>query len=189
MYLVNRNDLAIPLEDLGTSKNELLTTNEPEIIIYDHIDDLRLHDGKNYYQYVSKICDLLGVRDKKMVLAISFSEMDVNNPENASRTKNNFCGMMNEDFQLMTLPTPEAGIIAMCGNFKRKYNDYSIQDIKQLAGHYVLGNKEASNSETKIWIYNVKCFYYEFAINYNYYFLDSEKEKVLSLKNKTMSSF
>ncbi len=182
VYLVNRNDLTVSLEELGTSKKKLLTTTEPEIFSYDHIDDLRLHDGSTYYDYVSKICDLFGVKDKSMVLAISLSEMDVNDPNNVSRTKNNFCGMMDGNFNLLTLPTPEAGIIAMCGNIKRRYDDYSIEDVKELASHYVLGSPTKANAETKVWIHNVKFFYSKINSNYMYYFSNEEKSHTLALR-------
>lgn len=176
VYLLNKNGLAVKWKDLNCSKKDLLTTEEAETLSYDHIDDLVLKNGQHYSENVSKICDLFGIQDKSMVLAVSYSEIDKDNPNDASRTKNNFSGMMDGNFELITFPTPEAGIICMCGNFKDRYDDYTIDNVEELAGHYVKGDRKVSDNETKGWISNVVPIYYDICENYDLYFSPTEEE-------------
>lgn len=175
VYLFNKNGLTKSWEELGYTKEDLLTTTENETYRYDHIDDLVLSNGMDYTHYLGKICDLFGVKEKSIALAITYSEMDKDDPDDITRTLNNFGGMRYEN-KFLALPTPEAGIICMCGNFRNRFNDYTINDVQSLAGHYVAGQKDTSNEETKTWASNVEPFYYQICENYDYYFYPQEKE-------------
>ncbi len=179
VYLFNRNDLLLSQEELGVSKEEFQTSTTPYVKHYDHIEDLVLDSTYSYSEYVGKICDLFAIQDKSILLAISYSEMGKDNPEDASRTKNNFAGLMNKDFELITFATPEAGVISMCGNYKKRYNEYTLDNIHELAGHYVKGNKEVEDEETKTWTTNVLTYYTEINENYEEYFNEEEVQQLV----------
>lgn len=184
VYLLQHDDLAIKLEELGYTKEDLITDTEPELLSYDHIEDLVLKNGQGYSEYVGKICDLFGIKDKCMVLAVSYSEIDKDNPKDASRTKNNFGGMMTKDFKLKFFSTPEEGIIELCGNYKDKYDKYDISTIDAFAVHYVKGRKGEFDEEAQGWAYNVKGNYYQICENYDFYFSPNEQDEVRLLALK-----
>ncbi len=188
VYYLNRDKLALDLEEWGGGKKEEIFTNSKiETLSYDHTDDLIVNNGQKYSEYLGKICDLFQIDDKILALAVSFSEIG---PEGSysSRTRNNFGGMKYKSEHLI-FPTPEAGIISFCANFKNNYNKYTLSSINELSYHYVTGKKTAPDpveqselcEETKVWAKNVKDFYFEIMENYDYYF---SKQKYILKKTR-----
>ncbi len=175
---LNYDELTVSLNEFGLSKAELLTTTEIETVFYNTLDELVLRDGNDYSHYVGKICDLFNIRDKKMVLSVSYSEIGKTGSP-ASRNKNNFAGMIVDDEKLI-FPSPEAGIIAMCENFKTTYNHYDFNNLSELARHYVKGPNGEYDAEAEGWLTHFKSFYSEISKSYDLFFgIDEEADYTL----------
>lgn len=176
IYYLNHDKLNIDLSTLGISKEELITTDEIETLSYEHTDDLILRTGQKYSKFLGEICDLFNTQDKSMLLAVSFSEMG---PQGSysSRTRNNFGGMK-VNGEHMIFPTPEAGIIEMCGNYKKRFDNYDTNSMIEFACYYITGIKTLPDpsenpdqyNEIMRWIQNVASNYSMVQENYDYYF-------------------
>lgn len=180
VYYLNRDELTTGLNEFGISKEDLLTTTEIETLSYDNIDDLILKTGEGYTTFLGRISDLFNINDKSLLLSLSFSEIDKLDSNDISRTKNNFGGLRYKSGEYMTFPTPEAGIISLCGIFKQSYNHYNINSIQEFARHYVNGPKGEPNEYTQNWAKNVQGNYYEISENYDFYF-NTENDKDYTL--------
>ena len=173
VYFLKKDELLIKLIDLNINKEDLIISNEIRTKEYDSYENLFLTNGDKFSVYVGKICDLFNVKDKKIMLSISYSESGIYGSI-ASRKQNNFAGVSYEG-ELNTYVSPEEGIIAMCGNFKAIYNDYTLDNLNELAGLYVQGDETISNQYTTNWKENLKSFYQHISENYEFYF-DSNEE-------------
>lgn len=180
---LNCDELTVSLNEFGISKAELLTTTEIETVSYNTLDELILQDGNDYSHYVGKICDLFNIRDKKMVLSISYSEIGKTGSP-ASRNKNNFAGMLGEGEKLI-FPSPEAGIIAMCENFKTTYNHYDLNNLGELARHYVKGPNGEYDAEAEGWLNHFKSFYSEISENFDLFFGMGEETDYTLVRTRT----
>lgn len=200
IYLLSRDELSISLEDLGTSKKELVTSDVIETIYHDDLNEFYLSNGKKYSEFYGKVCDAFNIKDKALALSISLIEIGEHGSY-SSNNRNNFGGMKKRGGELMVFFTPEQGIIYMCANLKKKYNDYSIDTIEILACHYVSGSKsmpkilETDDEETKAskqarideimrWKNGVQCFYNKINENYEFYFPSDSQENEIVLARK-----
>ncbi len=180
VYYLNRNELTIDLCDFNLTKEDLVTTKEIETIPHNNIAELYLSNGQKYSEFYLKVCDLFNINHKELSLASSIFEISENGSF-SSNTRNNFGGMKNKSGEFMTFPTPEAGIISMCGNYKSKFDTFSIENIEELAGYYVTGNKTKKTAETKRWAESVNYFYCNICENYEEYFSSDDYEYAMNL--------
>lgn len=187
VYLLNRGDL-----DIDYNKEELVTTEKITTAPHNNLNSFYLSTGEKYSTFVGKICDFFKIEDKSIALSASYTEISMYGSY-SSNTRNNFGGMKYNGEHL-AYPTPEAGIICFCGNFKRHYNEYNMDSLEKLACYHVAGRKEMPDPEKEKELYeeiirwekSVSSFYYEICENYEYYFLPIEEVEIakLSLKNK-----
>lgn len=193
VYYLNRDELSIKLEDLGLTQEELLTTSEIETKFHDDLNEFYLSNGKKYSEFFGEVCDFFEINNKEMALAVSFLEVG-GIGSYSSNNRNNFGGMKYRSGDFMVFPTPEAGIISMCGNYKKNFDVYNIYTMEELACCYVSGKKKLPNPEENKALYNeitswmsqVSSKYYKICENYDYYFPSMEiieDEYVLTLTN------
>ena len=103
----------------------------------------------------------------------------------ASRNNNNFAGLLSRDGEILTFSSPEAGIIAICGNFKNAYNHYDLNNLKELARHYVKGPNGKYDAEAEGWLNHFKGFYSEISENYDLFFGMEEEADYTLVRTRT----
>lgn len=177
VYQLRRDKLAITLNDLGTSKQELIVSTDVYMQGRCEGDTLVLRTGETENQFLVRICQMLGT-DEMYSLAISLSETrQFQSP--MCRDKNNYGGLRSTK-EYMTFPSPEAGIIAFCMNLK-KYEKYNLQSLEALSSIYVRGSRKAEPSP--VWMKNVKSFHSQIDENYEEFtgYPDNRSDKTISL--------
>lgn len=174
--LLNQNKLLIPLEELGYSKEDFVLNDEVFTIPYETIDKLVLRNGYCWNEYLYKVAKIYKIRDEKMLLSVSFAEMGEDGDSPAARNKNNYKGMTNNDYEVITYQSPEAGVEMMCANFKNKYNDYTLENMQKFSGFHVYGDSKKKDSRTEKWGENVTFFYHKISENYEDYFPVNQEE-------------
>lgn len=188
VYLLYRGNL-----DIEYNKEELVINQEISTTPHNDLNYFYLSTGEKYSVFLGKICDLFQIEDKSMVLSDSYTEISMQGSY-SSNTRNNFWGMKYKGEHL-SYPTPEAGIICFCGNFKKHYNDYNINNLEELACYHITGKKEMPNPKENEGLYNeiisweksVKWYYDEISENYEDYFWINDKDAYalkLSQNNK-----
>jgi len=201
---LNRDNLAIPLSDLGYTvesfKNgteRVTLSTQVEAMGYtieefqaankpNHLhENFVLSGGYSYSEFVGKVCDLLDM-DKYYSLAISYLESGSVGSDIALM-QNNFGGLRGKD-GFFTYDTPEAGIIAFLRNLKR-YERFDFTSIEELSGKYVNGDP---TTPAPTWIKNVEGFHYQISSEPERYFLDTDEtlglgEEPTQEKDKTLT--
>lgn len=183
VYLLYCGDL-----DIEYNKEDLIITKDITTAPHDNLNNFYLSTGEKYSVFLGKICDLFQIEDKSIVLSDSFTEISMQGSY-SSNTRNNFGGMKYNGEHL-SYPTPEAGIICFCGNFKMHYDAYTMISLEELACYHITGKKEMPNPEENKELYNeiiswkksVEIFYYEISENYeNYFWENNEEDYALNL--------
>lgn len=177
VYLLYRGNL-----DIEYNKEELVINQEVSTAPHDDLNNFYLSTGEKYSVFLGKICDLFQIEDKSIVLSDSFTEISMQGSY-SSNTRNNFGGMKYNGEHL-SYPTPEAGIICFCGNFKMHYDAYTMISLEELACYHITGKKEMPNPEENkelcneiiSWEKSVESFYYEISENYENYFWENNEE-------------
>lgn len=183
VHELNRNNLAVPLENYGLSTSYFVVDPTVTPLPSDKI----LSNGQTFEQFLGHVCDLLQI-DKSWILGITYLETG-RLTSDIALNKNNFGGLRGND-GFFTYISPEAGIIAHCRNLKR-YEYFGLQSIYELAGKYVFGNSSliyqvnenpsdptlASYGDTmKTWVNSVTWFHDEFKNNAVQVFGESQVE-------------
>lgn len=175
--------LGINLKDYGyESKDDFVITDEIFIIepnwMHDHVEDktiakedITLRNGLTYSEYVGRMCDLIGIPDeyKDYVLSVSFAERGQFGSEN-SIYKNNMGGILDEDGNVKTFTSPEAGIIIFVANLRGYEWKFNITDMVKF------GNTYDGDENVDQWIKNVKDNKIMIVSNREAYFLTPEEE-------------
>lgn len=197
VYHLSRNELSKDLSELNLTTEELITTDEIETTPHNNLDELYLSNGQKYSEFYGKMCDLFAIDIDSKTLALSASFMEIGKTGSySSNNRNNVRGLTNYSGELKTSPTLEAGIIDACGNWASGYNNYSMDNIQDLACYHITGKttlpkieetddeetkrrKEESINEIMGWQEGVSNFYYEICENYDYYFSPTEENEVI----------
>lgn len=194
VYHLNRDKLSLSLEDLGTSKDELLKTNEIEITPHDDLNELYLSNGEKYTYFYGKMCDFFGIEEDSKILALAASFIEISEHGSySSNNRNNVRGLVGSSGNLMTFSTLEAGIISACGNYESGYKHYNMDSLLEMACYHISGKKELpkieeNDDEEEIarkesliaeimgWKSSVSSFYYKISENYDYYFSEPNND-------------
>lgn len=177
--------LDIEVTDYGyDSKDDFVTTDEIFIIepnwMHDHVkvktvkkEDITLRNGLSYSEYMGRMCNLLGIPEEysSYVLGVSYAERGQFGSDN-SIYKNNMGGLLDDEGNAKTFPSPEAGIIAFVVNLRRYEWDYHITDMVKF------GNTYDGDEHVDQWVQNVSDFSFNISNDIYAYFLTEEENAI-----------